>query len=102
MKKVLLVLAIFLCATSFAGAAETKKDQQPIQLAPQFQIVPVEYHALNVNGDHIQKAVLKFNSLTGKTWILRDYVINTSEGKTIFHRGWEELESHAETMTPSK
>lgn len=102
MKKTILIIAILLYATSFVDAAAAPKIQQQIQQNAQFQIVPVEYHSLNTNGDNIKKAVLKIDVFTGKTWILQDSTYKTSEGKINVNRGWEELELSIQADYPRK
>lgn len=98
MKKVVITLfTVFLVVVSSATAAEPKKDQPQIQQSGRYQIIPVEYNSINLNGDNVKKAVLKIDTLTGETWILNDDVFKTSDGKIISNRGWEKLERYVET-----
>lgn len=101
MQKIFLVFTIFLCATSVTIAAEKKSVPEP-QLSPRYQVIPTEYTYLNLNGDNTRKAVLKIDTFTGKTWILKDDTYKTSEGKIIVNRGWEELEIYLQTDDPRK
>lgn len=103
MKKLVITLsAIFVLVVSSAFALEPKRNQQQIQKDSQYQIIPVEYNSLNTNGDTVKKAVLKIDVFTGKTWILKDDIYKTQDGKIIFSRGWEELESYVEAKDPNK
>lgn len=92
----------FVAVVSSASAVEFKKNQQQTQQIAQYQIVPVEYNSSNTGSNTVNKAVLMIEVLTGKTWILKDDVLKTEDGKLIFSRGWEELERYLELKDPRK
>lgn len=92
-----MLLAALLAVVSSAAAVEPKKVQAQTQQTGRYQIIPVEYNSLNLNGDNIKKSVLKIDTLTGETWVLNDNVFKTSDGKTVCSRGWEKLEMYVET-----
>lgn len=71
MKKMMLTFTIFFFTASIALSAEKKNQYEP-QQSTRYQIVPTEYNYTNLNGANTRKVVLKIDSFTGKTWILRD------------------------------
>lgn len=96
MKKIISCFVLLFVVTAVAEADEHRKMQTQSQIG-RYQIIPVEYNSLNLNGENVKKAVLKIDTLTGDTWILNEAVFKTKDGKKIDTRGWEQLERYLET-----
>ncbi|MCX5814583.1 MAG: hypothetical protein NT178_18895 [Proteobacteria bacterium] len=93
-KSVLMLAALFIIMTSSVASAQPKKVQPQMQQNGRYQIISVEYDCLNMSRGILKKSVLKFDTLTGETWILKDDLYKTPDGNTNYNRVWESFEFH--------
>jgi len=90
------VLLLLLLNTGVAAEAKQKNvlttESKSSEEMGRFQMLPVEYEVEYASGKSIKKALLKVDTLTGRSWIYSERYTEQKDGSLVVAIGWSELQ----------